>query len=268
MGINKATLAKEINGTIEYIYPKTTADIVEYTDNQTVEEKLNELSDRVGNINISESLTGYYTKNEIDDMMSYTPITVSTTVSPTTAENGQSVDVTVSWNASKTPATLTVDGTAITPPIAIGSKVFNGVTATKSYAVRATDQGTIGKPPATASASATINFYNAIYYGVAAIPNEINSAFVTGLTHTLRSSVVNSTGYTMNITSGKYGWIACPATSSTSSTSSPTFKIGGFEGGLELVATIDVTNAYNRTLSYKVFRTTNPSLGSTTVIVS
>ena len=31
MWINRATLAKEIDGTIEYIYPKTTADMVDYT---------------------------------------------------------------------------------------------------------------------------------------------------------------------------------------------------------------------------------------------
>ena len=33
MAINKATLAKVINNTVEYIYPKTTADLVGYGNN-------------------------------------------------------------------------------------------------------------------------------------------------------------------------------------------------------------------------------------------
>ena len=36
MAINKATLAKEIDGVIEYIYPKTSADIVVYDETHSV----------------------------------------------------------------------------------------------------------------------------------------------------------------------------------------------------------------------------------------
>jgi hypothetical protein len=38
--INKATLGKEVDGVIEYIYPKTSADMVEYSTNQTVAQKI------------------------------------------------------------------------------------------------------------------------------------------------------------------------------------------------------------------------------------
>ena len=41
--INKGTIAKEIDGVLEYIYPKTTSDIVEYTSEQSVKDKLDEL---------------------------------------------------------------------------------------------------------------------------------------------------------------------------------------------------------------------------------
>ena len=60
MAINKATLAKEIDGKIEYIYPKTTSDMVEYTPSQTVKEKLDNLTledtrinERIDNIVVS-----------------------------------------------------------------------------------------------------------------------------------------------------------------------------------------------------------------------
>ena len=47
MAINKATIVKEVDGTIEYIYPKTTADIVEYTTDVSVKDKLDELSNSI-----------------------------------------------------------------------------------------------------------------------------------------------------------------------------------------------------------------------------
>ena len=43
MVINKGTIAKEINGIVEYIYPKTSADVVEYSSTQSVKNKLDSL---------------------------------------------------------------------------------------------------------------------------------------------------------------------------------------------------------------------------------
>lgn len=48
MVINKGTIAKEINGVVEYVYPKTSADVVEYSSTQSVRDKLNSLSTIVG----------------------------------------------------------------------------------------------------------------------------------------------------------------------------------------------------------------------------
>lgn len=43
MAINKGTIAKEINGVVEYVYPKTSADVVEYSPTQSVKNKLDSL---------------------------------------------------------------------------------------------------------------------------------------------------------------------------------------------------------------------------------
>lgn len=51
MAINKATLAKEVDGKIEYIYPKTTADLVEYTAEQTVEQKIQSIDQDITAVN-------------------------------------------------------------------------------------------------------------------------------------------------------------------------------------------------------------------------
>ena len=46
----KATLAKEVNNTIEYIYPKTSADLVEYSSSQTVEQKIQSIDSTISTI--------------------------------------------------------------------------------------------------------------------------------------------------------------------------------------------------------------------------
>lgn len=51
MAINKATLAKEINGVIEYIYPKTTADMVEYDLSYSVAEKIDIMANDITGVN-------------------------------------------------------------------------------------------------------------------------------------------------------------------------------------------------------------------------
>lgn len=47
MAINKGTIAKEINGVVEYVYPKTSADIVEYSPTQSVKNKLDSLGTNI-----------------------------------------------------------------------------------------------------------------------------------------------------------------------------------------------------------------------------
>ena len=43
MAINKVVLAKQIDGKIEYLYPKTTSDMVMFTDNMTIEDRVNDV---------------------------------------------------------------------------------------------------------------------------------------------------------------------------------------------------------------------------------
>lgn len=57
--IRKTTLAKIEDGVINYIYPKTSSDIVSYTSTMTVKEKLDLLSDGLNNTIISNT-TAYW----------------------------------------------------------------------------------------------------------------------------------------------------------------------------------------------------------------
>ena len=110
MAINYATLAKRIDGYIEYIYPKTVAKLVEFNETQTVEDKLKELDTKLNAMNLAEILQDYYTKSEVKDL-TYLPIRLrSVTVSPNVLEAGSTNAITVFWEANRTPAAMNVDG--------------------------------------------------------------------------------------------------------------------------------------------------------------
>lgn len=53
MAIVKATLAKDDdNGTIVYVYPKTTSDIVDYDENTNIKEKINDMMNTINSLMI------------------------------------------------------------------------------------------------------------------------------------------------------------------------------------------------------------------------
>jgi hypothetical protein len=54
LAINKATLAKEVDGVVEYIYPKTTADMVEFDTDNTVEDKINSANDEIAEARVAK----------------------------------------------------------------------------------------------------------------------------------------------------------------------------------------------------------------------
>lgn len=50
MSVVFATLAQEVNGKVQYIYPKTDASSVEYSTSQTVTQKIDELNTNITNV--------------------------------------------------------------------------------------------------------------------------------------------------------------------------------------------------------------------------
>ena len=51
MAVTHATLAQEVDGKVEYIYPKTVASIVEYDENDSVKTKIEKIDKNIGGIN-------------------------------------------------------------------------------------------------------------------------------------------------------------------------------------------------------------------------
>ncbi len=102
-----------------------------------------------------------------------------------------------------------------------------------------------------------------VYSGVSSDGAGSDEAFIEALaTSGLQSS--RAATLSVNAGAGEYIYYAYPA-----SYGAATFTVGGFEGGFDLIdAAINVTNAFNVTQAYRLYRSTNPSLGATVVAVS
>ena len=255
-----STLAREVNGVINYIYPRTDSTLVEYTEDQNVKEKLDELTSQIDNINVDGKLSNYYNKDEISDIV-YTPIHMcGVSVSPDIVEAGSMQSVTVYWQASRTPAAINVDGIAVVPAVQSGSKVFTNITSDRTFTVSCTDAGSANNEPYTSTKSATVRFFNGIYFGASAEPSEYNSSFILTLA-SKRLQPTPAGSFTVAAGTNQYIYFACPASFT------PKFNVSGFVGGFEVAATITFVNAYGNTMAYTIYKSSNSGLGNTTVTV-
>jgi hypothetical protein len=216
----------------------TTADGVSYKDSN-VANALDELTKRM-------------------DDVQYTPIQITSfSNSVNTVEMGSTVNtVVLNWGYNKEPKAATLDGSVLDVKLRTKTIEGAGIKSNKTYTLTATDDR-----DAKATKTTAITFLNGVYYGVGnAVGGAINNDFVKGLTKKLSGSKAGS--FTVNATEGNYIYYALPKRLGT-----PTFFVGGFEGGFALEKTFEYTNPSGYTESYDVYKSTNAGLGSTKVDV-
>lgn len=196
-------------------------------------------------------------EQQVADLL-YVPINISSlSHNAGTQEMGATLtSIELTWVTNKTPAELTLDGSTIDSALTGTTLSGLNITNNKTWTLEATDERN-----ATASKTTTVSFLNGVYYGVSAAPDTIDSAFILGLTKELTSTRARSV--TVDATDGLYIWYCLPVRLGTCA-----FTVGGFEGGFDLVDTIDFTNVSGYSESYYVYRSSNASLGSTKVVVS
>lgn len=180
------------------------------------------------------------------------------------------------WTLNKTPKTQTIivtgagDATITADVNARSTTALTGDAADAWAAIKSQTKsaGTLSVSihvkdtrDAEETKTASIQWLNGVYTGAAAAPAAINSAFVRTLTKSLQSGKGKT--FTVNAATGAYIWYACPDRYGT-----PSFNVGGFDGGFSKVATVDYTNPSGYTESYQVWRSDNAGLGATTVKVS
>lgn len=192
------------------------------------------------------------------DNLEYVPITINsfTSTQTTPVEIGSSVaDLTFNWTINKASAniaSLILDGKEI--DTTLKTSILTGpFTANKTVTLKATDDKN-----ATSSKSWSLNFYPNLYYGIAT--KITTSAEVIALSKQLKSSKAFT--FTVNAAEENYIFYCLPTSYGT-----PTFNVGGFDGGFTKQETISVTNASGYTQNYDVWKSDNAGLGSTTVVV-
>lgn len=196
----------------------------------------------------------------------YTPIAINSFSNnhPTNEIGSAITSATFSWGLNKVPTSVSISSGSLAQT---GSNVQNGslqfsftsgIKSNTTFTLTATDAHN-----KTVTRTSAINFYHRKYYGVSSVSDasNVNNAFVLGLSNS--DLVSGRTGsFTVNAGAGQYIWFAVPATFGT-----PSFFVGGFEGGFNLIKTFDLTNASGNVTSYNVYRSTNANLGNTTVEV-
>lgn len=178
------------------------------------------------------------------DALEYKSIVINSfAAAPPINEIGSSQTITLAWSLNKTATSQNINGS----PVTGNSKQFTGVTASTSYTLNVSDGQT------SASRSVSVSFANRIYYGAAE-----NITGVTELTGILSNDPERT--ITVDAGAGKYIIYAIPAR-----LGDVAFYVGGFEGGFEEPVELTLTNSSGYQEAYKVYRSTNAGLGSTTV---
>ena len=234
---------------------------VDYWTEADKEEMAREAADRVGVQDQVETLEQNMASvlQDIADLK-YVPISISKfEATPSVVEVGSAIDsVKLTWATNKTPTALYLDGEAQ----AVSGGTINltslGLTAsspswTKKWTLKAADER--GKE---VTKTATLSCNNNVYYGVAADLTLENAA--TLLTAVLTGTRARTLNF--NAAAGQYIWYCVPVR-----LGACTFTVGGFDGGFDLMATMDFPNASGYTESYNMYRSANAGLGSTTVEV-
>lgn len=187
------------------------------------------------------------------------PAITSFTMTPSTTEYeiGQSVsDIAFAWTYNKDIVSQTLTDCTLADETVRSATASGPYTSNKTFTLSASDGQN------STSQSKSISFKHKVYWGAASEPSEFTSEFILALTG--KKFATNYKGsYNMNLGEGQFGYLAYP--SSWGNVTS--WWIGGFEVETHDCGTISFTNASGNTTTFRITRTSQPSLGSITAEV-
>ena len=225
-----------ING-VDTGCPSVSTEVTERLDN--LQEAVDDLTDVVGDL-------------------SYEPIEITSFGHNAGVKEigSTAASVTLSWALNKDPESQDIDGI----PMSLDARQYTigtaNLTGNKTYKLTVTDER-----DTSVSRTTTVTFLNGIYYGVGAVnADNTNNAFIQSLTKVLSDTRVRD--FTVTANTGEYIFYCIPSRLGT-----PTFFVGGFEGGFDLLKNIAYTNPSGYEEDYAVYRSVQTGLGKTTVNV-
>ena len=155
------------------------------------------------------------------------------------------------WECSKVPTSLLLNGEAV--------GLNNPIVLTTDYTTNTEFKLVAGDGKTQDEAITTLDFVDGLYYGVSDTAI-YDSILINNLEQILSTEKAQTFEVTAGLTQSIF--IAAPAALSYA------FSGGGFTGGFHEVATLDYTNRHNYTTSYKIYKSDNMNLGTTTVVLS
>ncbi len=223
-----------------FSYPYTSPDLVVDENGKSATTKFNEISSQFKDI-----------ATKIDEISN--PFNINSfTVSPSTAQKGSTINVTVKWSYNKDINSQTLNSATL--DATLREKTFSSVKADVTYTLNATSTNNISK-----AKSGTVKFYNGLYYGKSS-STTYDSALINSLTKVLSDSKART--ITVNAGTGEYIYYCLP-----SRLGIPNFNVGGFDGGFDKTETVSFTNSDGYTENYDIYKSNNANLGNTTIVI-
>ena len=196
----------------------------------------------------------------LDQLLYVTPAVKTFTSSP--AFGAYEIGSTVSnpkftWSYNKAIVNQNITGITLDDPSVREYQHTANITSSTTFTLSASDN-----KAKSATKNGSFNFKHKRYFGVAEVPETYDSNFILGLTGKEFCTGRTKSAFSLNAGAGQYMFYCFPASYGT-----PTFNVGGFDGGFELAATIDFTNASGNTTSFVIWKSENANLGTQSIIV-
>lgn len=164
--------------------------------------------------------------------------------------------ITFNWSLNKTVVNQAISNIGNIPVGTFTTKYNNSIASNKTFTLTVSDNKNN-----TATRSITFSFLYPKYYGAVVEPDVYDNDFILNLSGYKLASSKNGT-FNVNAGTNEYIYFCIPIKWGT-----PTFNVGGFDGGFFKIAEINFTNNSGHTEPYSIWRSDNPSLGSQSVTV-
>lgn len=164
--------------------------------------------------------------------------------------------ITFNWSLNKTVVSQVISDIGNIPVGTFTTKYNNSIASNKTFTLTVSDNKNN-----TATRSITFSFMYPKYYGAVVEPDVYDNDFILNLSGYKLASSRNGT-FNVNAGTNEYIYFCIPIKWGT-----PTFNVGGFDGGFFKVAEINFTNNSGHTEPYSIWRSDNLSLGSQTITV-
>lgn len=164
--------------------------------------------------------------------------------------------ITFNWFLNKTVVNQVISDIGNIPVGTFTAKYNNSIASNKTFTLTVSDNKNN-----TATKSITFSFLYPKYYGAVVEPDVYDNDFILNLSGYKLASSRNGT-FNVNAGTNEYIYFCIPIKWGT-----PTFNVGGFDGGFFKVAEINFTNKSGYTEPYSIWRSDNLNLGSQSVTV-